>query len=405
MDKVILDNGVKIIYMKAPSDITSFTIGFEAGANEEEEHQLGLAHMVEHMVFKGTEKLNEQQINERCNKYFGFHNAMTNYPYVVYYGSCLQEDFNDAFSLYSDIVFRPAFREEGFKEEVGVILEELKDWSDDPQQHCEDMLFYNSFKKRRIKELIIGREELINSYTIDDVKEFYRKYYTTGNCVISVVSSIPFDEVLSIVKNNFSHCQCVNNKIKDENLYENPISGIYREENPHINGGKVQYIFPIHDLSVREIALLHMFNEYFASGTSSLLYDEIRTKRGLVYDIQGNVKKEKGIKLYSITMSASRGNLTEAIGLIDDNIEKVLSLKGIFNEELFMKYRKSQNLKRMLSAEKSIVMAMNLAVYEIMFNDASLYINEFKNLEFSDDGEMDRVISKVLRGKSTEILA
>ena len=224
MEKVILDNGVKVIYMKAPSDITSFTIGFEAGANEEEEHQLGLAHMVEHMVFKGTEKLNEQQINERCNEYFGFHNAMTNYPYVVYYGSCLQEDFNDAFSLYSDIVFRPAFREEGFKEEVGVILEELKDWSDDPQQHCEDILFYNSFKKRRIKDLIIGREELINSYTIDDVKEFYRKYYTTENCVISVVSSIPFDEVLSIVKNNFS--KFIEALIKASLLFSNSFKAI-----------------------------------------------------------------------------------------------------------------------------------------------------------------------------------
>ena len=122
VEKVILKSGVKVLYEKVPGNITSFTIGLEAGANSEAYNNLGIAHAVEHMVFKGTHSKSEKEINDLCNEYLGFHNAMTNYPYVVYYGSSLKEDFKSAFKVYFDIVFNPAFREEGFKEEIAVIL-------------------------------------------------------------------------------------------------------------------------------------------------------------------------------------------------------------------------------------------------------------------------------------------
>ena len=84
---------------------------------------------------------------------------MTNYPYVVYYGTTLDEDFEKGFEIYSDILLNPTFPVEGFKEEIEVICAELKEWKDDSNQFCEDSMFYNGFDKRRIKNLIIGTEE------------------------------------------------------------------------------------------------------------------------------------------------------------------------------------------------------------------------------------------------------
>lgn len=319
MDKIFLKHGVRLLYERVPGNITSFTIGLEAGANSENSNNLGIAHAVEHMVFKGTHSKSEKEINEICNEYLGFHNAMTNYPYVVYYGSSLKEDFKNAFNIYFDIVFNPAFREEGFKEEMAVIIEELKEWSDDVVQHCEDFLFYETFEKRRIKELIIGREETIKALTLEEIREYHEKFYTLDNCVISVVTSLDLSEVIEIIEGEIAslnktkplltHNTCeiealegvkpsftqrsserVSSRESEEektfSLYENPKAGVYIEENLSINGCKVQYIFPIHNLSEREVTLLQLFNEYFVGGTSSLLYDEIRTKRGLVYDIQ-----------------------------------------------------------------------------------------------------------------------
>lgn len=423
MEKIKLSSGITLIYERVPGDITSFTIGFEAGANEEVKENLGIAHATEHMVFKGTKTRSEKEINDLCNEYLGFHNAMTNFPYVVYYGSCLKEDFKPGFNVYFDIVFNPAFKEEGFKEEISVILEELKEWSDDVVQHCEDMLFFNAFEQRRIKNLIIGKEETIKALTLGDIKNFYKTHYTHDNCVISVVTALDKESVIEIIEDEISKLPLdLKNKgskslgkaenaiypSRDENikkelpLYENPKAVLCEEENSNINGCKVQYIFPIHELNEKEIAVMQMFNEYFASGTSSVLYDEIRTKRGLVYDIQGKVKSEKGIKLYTITLSTSKENLETVQEIIKEKIEEVKKAEGVFNEEFFKKFSKSQKRKRMLALEKSIVMSMHLAVYEIMHSGAELLLNEFSNLDevkaYTVKLILDKVFSKAAVG-------
>ncbi len=436
MDKIILRHGTRLLYERVPGNITSFTIGLEAGANSENHNNLGIAHVVEHMVFKGTHSKSEKEINQLCNEYLGFHNAMTNYPYVVYYGSALKEDFKNAFNIYFDIVFNPAFREEGFKEEIAVILEELKEWSDDVVQHCEDFLFHESFERRRIKELIIGRKETIKDLTLTDIKKYHKRFYTLDNCVISVVTSLELEEIIEIIEGEISSlddekassedkidlrsnesilCDDSKGKVKgilnidekEERIfpsYENPKDGVFIEENFFINGCKLQYIFPIHNLSEREVTLLQLFNEYFASGTNSLLYDEIRTKRGLVYDIQGKVKGEKGIKLYNITLSTSKENIPLVQKIIEENINKVKTSKGIFTEEFFRKYIKSQNLKRMLTLEKSIVLSMHLAVYEIMHSGGELILNEFYNLNNCTEKEMLSAINQVFNNETLGII-
>jgi len=420
MDKIILKHGVKLLYERVPGNITSFTIGLEAGANSENSNSMGIAHAVEHMVFKGTSSKSEKEINELCNEYLGFHNAMTNYPYVVYYGSSLKEDFKNAFSIYFDIVFNPAFREEGFKEEMAVIIEELKEWSDDVVQHCEDFLFYESFEKRRIKELIIGREDTIKTLTLDHIREYHEKFYALDNCVISVVTSLGLDEILEIIEGEIKSMKRAKASLRDKTseivpkvkspeaevfpLYENPKDGMFTEENLSINGCKLQYIFPIHSLSEREVTLLQLFNEYFVGGTSSLLYDEIRTKRGLVYDIQGKVKGEKGIKLYTITLSTSKENIDLVKEIIKENISRVKASKGIFTEDFFRKYIKSQNLKRMLAIEKSIVLSMHLTVYEIMHSGGDLLLNEFYSLSNCTEEEMLSVINKVFINETLGII-
>ena len=86
MKEFILDNGIKLIYSRGTSKLTSISIALEAGASQDGK-LFGLAHATEHMLYKGTKKRNESQINEELSKLFGFHNAMTNYPYVIYYGS------------------------------------------------------------------------------------------------------------------------------------------------------------------------------------------------------------------------------------------------------------------------------------------------------------------------------
>ncbi|MEG2353650.1 MAG: pitrilysin family protein [Clostridium sp.] len=421
MIKFTLENGMRIIYKKIEGNLSSFSISLEAGANSEIEEKIGVAHMVEHMIYKGTKNRTESEINALCDELLGFNNAMTNYPYVVYYGTSLSEDFEKSIDLYSDLIINPIFPKEGFKEEKEVICQELKEWKDDSQQFCEDQMLLHAFNNRRIKDLIIGTEESIKSISIYDVKEFYKKHYVSNNCVVSIVSSIDFQEVKNIIERYFS---CFNSKSDFGSYYTNKESsiiyeknnvGVYKTTKKDLQSVKIQYLFPIDSLNNKEIKALRIFNEYFGEGTSGFLYDEIRTKRGLAYDISTTIKNEKGIKLYKISLGTSTENIDIALEIIDNKIKEVMNLVEVFSTETIKKLVKSIILKRSLKLEKSIYESVYLANYEIMYGEENLdgkinydYIpelqEEINHMEDINDEIIESVIKKILVNPTIEIL-
>jgi len=410
MEKIIFENGMKLLYKKAENNLTSFTIGFNAGASREEKEPLGIAHVVEHMLFKGTASRTEYEINKLCDETFGFCNAMTNYPYAVYYGTTLDEDFEKGFEIYSDILLNPSFKVDGFKEEIEVICEELKEWKDDLYQFCEDSMFYNAFKERRIKNLIIGTQESVRSISIKQIKDFYEKNYTADNCVVSVISSMSLNQVTEIVRKYIGDLK--SNLVNENNnvevvkgyIYENNKSGTYFQYRDDLQGAKIQYCFQIHDLNMREISALRLFNLVFGEGTSSILFDEIRTKRGLAYDIGSKIKNETGIKLFTISLGTSYENVNTAIEIINNEIEKVKGLKDFFDEKCILKLCKSYKLRRMLTLEKSIQTSMSLCVYEIMYNDGFGIFSEFEQMKNIKGEEIMNVVNKVLVNATIQIL-
>ncbi|WP_027625879.1 M16 family metallopeptidase [Clostridium lundense] len=414
MKDIQLKNGIKLIYKEAFSDITSFCIGFNGGALEEDGFPLGTAHAVEHMVFKETKNRSEGEINKLCDEIFGFQNAMTNYPYVIYYGTTLSEDFNKGLELFSDIVLNPTFPEKGFSEEINVILEELKEWKDDLYQYCEDELLYNAFNERRIKNLIIGTEESIKSITLEDLKTFYKKYYRPDNMVISVVTSLKFELVKDIVENYFkdfkigektfnledSNCE-KNASIK---LYENNKVGVFQKLREEINGAKIQYCYPIHSLNEEDMKMLKLFNFYFGEGTSSILYDIIRTKNGLAYEISSDIKEERGIKLFTITLGTSKDKVEKAIKLINESIEDIKNNNNFFTKEKIQSASKSIKLKKALRIEKSIQLAKDLTCYELMYNSYKKVYDEVENLSSIDGEKINTLINRVLNFPSIQII-
>lgn len=402
MKKLYAENGIKIIYEYRESNVTSFCIAFRAGASCEKKGQYGLAHTVEHCIFKGTKRRSEAHINKEFDEIFGFNNAMTNFPYVIYYGTTLSEDFEKGFELYSDILVNPTFPEEGFEEEKNVICEELKEWKDDKQQFCEDELLKNSFSNIRLKECIIGNEENIKSFTLKDIKDFYERYYTANNCAISVITSLKEDKVINIISKYM-------NLKNDKNFhlvnyeYENNISGTFTSE-MDIKGSVIQYLAPIHKLSNTEIKALRAFNVIFGEGTSSMLYDKIRTKYGLAYDVYSKINNDGGIKLFYIGLGTASYNLDKSIKFVNEVIGEAMNLKGVFSKNRLLKIEKSMEIKRLLKLERSIQLAKELSTYEIMFGRPEDVYDEVKDIQLLSEDYIIEVVKKVLSRPSIQIV-
>lgn len=395
-----LDNGIKLFYQRRKGAITSFCIGFKAGALEEESYHMGTAHVVEHMVFKGTSKRTEKEINCDMDRIFGFSNAMTNYPYAIYYGSVNSMDFLDAFELYSDILLNPTFLREGFHEEMKVIKEELRDWKEDLNQSCEDNLLAKAFNQRRIKDLIIGSQESLDEITLEEVIRFYQEHYFPENCVITIVTSLEEDYIY----NQMNHF------IGNWRREPKPLTKLKYEKNNcgtfvnyvEMQGAKVQYIYPIDNLSRKEVIALRYINAIFGEGTSSILYDEIRTERALAYEVFSHIKYERGIELFSINISTSKKNLKEAMQAVEFCIEKLKNHNWL-EKDTIKNIKKRLILKEGLAFERSIELCKRITVDQLMFNDYTYLLESYHNFNISQE-DIRETIAKVFENPTIQIL-
>lgn len=402
--EVILDNNIKVIYKETTSKLTSISISVDAGACKEKD-LLGLAHITEHMVYKGTKTKTEEEINKTLSSIFAFQNAMTNYPYVIYYGTLLNEDLEKGIELFSDLIINPIFDKKGFSEEMEVIKEELEEWDEEIEQYCEDKLFLNSFTNRRIKYPIIGRKNDLNSVKLEDIKEFYRENYSPSKTSIAIVSSMPFNKILEVVNKYFSIWKDnSNSEVINDIDYEISNFNTYKDKKEGTKIARVQRVFPINELTSKELKAFRLFNEYFGEGVNSILFDTLRTKNSLVYDVLTKISNEKYIKLYKVNFSTSIEKLYKSIELLDKCISDIINMEGESFKVDIYSLGKSLKLKRLFREEQNIIAAKELSTHSTMFGDYKIYNDEIVGLEDITIKEILEVAKKVLRNSSTEII-
>lgn len=398
MREYILGNGIKLIYIKGTSALTSISIGLEAGAAQDG-NLLGLAHATEHMIYKGTKNRSEAMINEEFSKLFGFSNAMTNFPYVIYYGSLLREDFHKGIQLFSDLLINPTFPKKGFKEEMDVIVEELNEWDEELDQYCEDRLLYNTFENSRLKYPIIGNIESLNKITLESIRGFYNEFYSPKNTSIAIVTSLEFTEVRDIIEEYFGNWNGEKVNTAPESQEQGKI-GVFRDER-NSNNCRVQMNFSIANLNEMEMKALRIFNEYFAEGINSVLFDRLRTKNGLVYDVLSRISAEKYISLYKITYTTSKDKIDKTFEVINEAINEI----KLLDDNTIMELVKRIKIKKLFKEEQSIQLAKEVSTYSVMFKDYKVYDNMTKDMENIKGDFILEVARKVLKKSSIEIIS
>ncbi|MDZ5253017.1 pitrilysin family protein [Clostridium sp. LIBA-8841] len=402
MKRITLDNGVRLLYKFKDIEHTSFCISLESGANSERKDEIGMAHALEHILFKGTKELKEDEINEKLDDLFGFSNAMTNFPYVIYYGTTAKEDFEEGFSLYTDIVLHPAFEKSGFSEELNVIKQESDEWKEDLEQHVEDIALMNGLSEERIGNLIIGEKKHIEKINLQKLKDFYNRNYVSENMVVSVVTSLPIEKVKEIVEKNFSKAR--EGRVFKEHVKRNMECEVFTEKIEGNSGSKICCLFDIDSLSMEEVTMLKIFNLWFGEGVSSVLYDEIRTKNGLAYEVYSEVKYEKGIRLFKIYLGTSKDKEEQALELIKKCISKAKDIENYLDKGSLNKLIKRFKLKNSLDLEKSIVMANRMSIYETMFNKGDYIFKELSLIENLNLKDMKNLIERVLKKSIVQII-
>ncbi len=282
--RIVLDNGLTILFEKRDVDVTSVMLGVKYGSGYDSIKEKGLAHFIEHMCFKGTSKRIAKEISGDIEKVGGELNAFTHEEATVYYAKLPSGKAEIAMDVIFDIFFNPEFPEDEIKKEASVICEEIKMYNDNPTRHGFDVIKENLYEEP-FGYSGTGRVETVLSMTREDLKKRHDMVYVPKNSVLCVVGNNDFDNIVALAE-KFSP-----NVSGDKTLSMNVPKIVKRnhrtvEEREGIEQVQVflGFHFPFVDERSRYSA--DVFSAILGQGMSSKLFEEVREKRGLAYSVK-----------------------------------------------------------------------------------------------------------------------
>src|ERR1700710_1928674 len=181
-----LSNGIRILHKHSPSAITHCCFIVNAGSRDEKEDKAGLAHFIEHLLFKETSRRNTNQILNRLELVGADLNAYTTKEYTCIHASLLKQHLERTMDLFEDILFHSTFPEDEMKKQRGVILDEIASYLDQPEEPIQDDFEELLFKGHPIGKNILGTPDTVGAMDKADIKHFMEANYNTGEMVFGV---------------------------------------------------------------------------------------------------------------------------------------------------------------------------------------------------------------------------
>src|SRR6476619_81891 len=219
----VLDNGLRLITETMPH-VRSVTIGvwLTRGSRHEDEARGGIAHFVEHMLFKGTNTRSAEDIAQEIDSIGGQLDAFTAKEYASYYIKVLDEHLPLAVDLLSDIVMNPRFDAEDLEKEKKVILEEIKMVEDTPDDLVHELFTQHFWEGHSLGRPILGSKETVESFTPEVLRDYFRGAYVAPNLIVSAAGNIEHAQVRDIVAGAFSRLPSLREAYDDSAPHVSP---------------------------------------------------------------------------------------------------------------------------------------------------------------------------------------
>jgi len=321
-----LSNGIRILFKHAPSTITHCCFIINAGSRDELEHQTGLAHFIEHLLFKETEKRSTNQILNRLELVGADLNAYTTKEYTCIHASLLNQHLERTIDLFEDILFHSTFPEDEQEKERGVILDEIASYLDQPEEAIQDDFECLLFKDHPIGENILGTPETVGKLNSQDIKDFMLANNNTSEMVFAVFGDYDFKKVVKLSEKYFGSVPANDSKkhrltpglnTKGNYIFTKPIS------QSHCIIGNQAYASG----HKHKTGLLLLNNMLGGLGMSSRLNLEIREKYGIAYTIESNYTALTDTGIFSIYFGTDSEKTEKATKLVHKELKKLREQK------------------------------------------------------------------------------
>jgi len=391
--KTILNNGIRIVTEHIPY-VQSISIGIwvKTGSRDEKREENGIAHFIEHMLFKGTKKRSALAIAKEIDSVGGVLNASTSREFTNFYAKVLAKDFKLAVDLLSDIFLNSLFSFSEIKREREVIFQEIKMVEDTPDEYVQDLFSQYFFSDHPLGQPILGNYNTIGKINRDKLIKFFHSYYLNPyRIIVSVAGNLNHYQVVEAINQTLGKIKPNNKK---EPAWKPPeiFSGvkIFNKdlEQVHICIGTKGFS-QTHPSRYAG----YILNTILGGSVSSRLFQEIREKRGLAYNIFSYNSPFQDTGILAIYVGTSRNKFNQVIELIIKEIQK-LKTKPLKESEL-KKAKDQLKGNLLLSWENTDVRMSRMATGE-------LYFGKYIPLKKIQD-KIDQVTAKDVQTLSQEL--
>ena len=312
----IYPNGLRLIVDKNKrSKIVSTGIMVNIGSNREEPHEYGLAHFLEHIMFKSTTTRNFKDTSKLLDGLGIKYNAMTTKQYTYYYMDCIEEILGDTLEIFADMFFNGLFDKDEIDMEKKVVLEEMNMCEDSPHDILLENLMDNMYHGKINGHRILGDRKVIESATPDTLRAFKDKYYRAENMIVTVVGDVDFDKIESYVDRLFAshfNYKCSPTPRLDIAIEPN-IKSKYvavQKDEKQVN---IAIMIKAPRINSRLYDAFNVYARILGYGRSSRLFERVREKDGLCYVIDAYPSS-----------NIIAGNMIVYVAVAQTEVEKVL---------------------------------------------------------------------------------
>jgi predicted Zn-dependent peptidase len=389
----VLDNGLRVLTERM-TQVRSVSIGvwLTRGSRHESAERSGIAHFVEHMLFKGTATRSAEDIAQAIDSIGGQLDAFTAKEYASYYIKVLDEHLPLAVDILSDIVLHPAFSPEDVEREKKVVVEEIKMVEDTPDDLVHEIFTQGFWENHPLGRPILGTRETVESFTPDLLRSYFRSAYTPRNLIVSAVGNLEHNKLLRLVDEKFGGVGAegdVAGEIAPDVVPKILIRNKELEQS-HVCLGASSY-----PQNHEDRYSSYVLNTLLGGSMSSRLFQNVRERRGLAYAVFS------GLSAYldagSFTIYAGCAN--EAVGeVIDLVVEELRGVKSSLVPDAELQ-RAKDHLKGslMLSLENTASRMSHIARQEIYFERQFSLDETLQGIERVTPAEVQRVASELFQ--------
>jgi predicted Zn-dependent peptidase len=323
-----LPNGIKAVYKEIPaSDVAHCGIIIDAGSRDELEHEQGLAHFIEHGLFKGTTKRKAFHVLNRMDIVGGEINAYTTKETTCIYSSFLNEHFERAVELIRDITFNSVFPEKEIEKEKDVIIDEIHSYLDSPSEQIYDDFEDLVFKGHPIGRNILGTIESVKSFTRKDIFEFIQRNYKTNKIVFSCCGSLKFSAVKNIIHKHFQDIPSSNGKDERSEYKDYKPAQITRKRESSFQAHYITGGIAYSRKDPKRYPMILLDNLLGGPAMNSRLNLSIREKYGYTYNLESNYAAYSDTGLFTIYLGTDLKYLEKSTKLVQKEMTKLQEKK------------------------------------------------------------------------------